>query len=439
MQRPTRPSTTRRSGRMTRLFSAGRGCGVICAAIAGGCAGTVWAQAAPSVESVLVEPAVPGTGWLGMKVGASPEAGRWIVTELAADGPAAVAGIRLNDEIRAMHGRDLMSLDEVAQAVTAVAAGQRVPIAAARAGQPLEVVVVAQPRPVRPGTAPLATGAAGDGVVPASGTDSGERYPQPAPGGRFGGAVDPATPVDRAPPVAPARPSPGAAQGAVDLPAAPPLGAAAPPLGAAAPTGPSAWGAVQPGPTAAPRAATPLPREPAAFPGANRGVGTRSRGRTALGVRTVPIDAPTQARFRLPRPSGAYVIGVVGELPAWKAGVPPGSVIVALGERPVNSPEELTQLVTTGPVDRPVPIHYVLPGGEQKRADVVLQPLDLQRERELVGTEIETVPPPAVRRSERPVAPGDAPATGLEDDVRRLRERIDWLERRLNALEPRTP
>lgn len=433
MQRPTLLPTAPQSRRMTRSFSAGHGCSVICAAIVGGCAGTVWAQAAPSVESVLMEPAVPGTGWLGMKVGASPEAGRWIVTELAADGPAAVAGIRVNDEIRAMHGRDLMSLDEVAQAVTAVAAGQRVPIAAARAGQPLEVVVVAQPRPVRPGTAPLATGAVGDGVVPASGTDSGERYPQPAPGGRFGGAADAAAaPVDRAPPVVPARPSPGAAQPSVDLPAAPTFGTPAP-------TGPSAWGSVQPGPAAAPRAVTPLVREPAAFPGADRGAATRSRGRTALGVRTVPIDAPTQARFRLPRPSGAYVIGVFGELPAGKAGVPAGSVIVALGERPVNSPEELTQLVINGPVDRPLPLHYVLPGGEQKRAEVVLQSLDLPQERALVGTETETVPPPAVRRSERPVAPGDAPATGLEDDVRRLRERIDWLERRLNALEPRTP
>jgi hypothetical protein len=120
--------------------------------------------------------------------------------------------------------------------------------------------------------------------------------------------------------------------------------------------------------------------------------------------------------------------------------VPAGSVIVALGEQPVNSPEELTQLVASGPVDRPLPIQYVLPGGEQKRAEVVLQSLDLPLERALVGPGTETGPPPAVRRSERPLAPADdATAPGLHDEVRRLRERIDWLERRLNALEPRTP
>jgi membrane-associated protease RseP (regulator of RpoE activity) len=426
---------------MARFPSGFRGhcCRVICAVIASGCAGAapVRAVAAQIAESVLVEPTVPGTGWLGMKVGASPEPGRWIVTELAADGPAAVAGIRVNDEIRAMHGRDLASLDEVAQAVTAVAAGQQVPIAAAREGRPLEFVLVAQPRPTRPGTPPLAAGAAGAGVVPAAGTDSGDRYPQPVPGSRFGGGA--AAPANPALPVAPLRSSPDAASRPV-VDAAP-----ARPFDTPAPTGPANWGAVQPGPTVAPRtvaprAVAPSSRAPAAFPGTNPVAGSRSRGRTALGVRTVPIDAPTQARFRLPRPSGAYVIGVVGELPAWKAGVPAGSVIVALGEQPVNSPEELTQLVASGPVDRPLPIQYVLPGGEQKRAEVVLQSLDLPLERALVGPGTETGPPPAVRRSERPLAPADdATAPGLHDEVRRLRERIDWLERRLNALEPRTP
>ena len=159
---------------MTRFPSGFRGhcCRVICAVIASGCTGAaqVRAVAAQTAESVLVEPTVPGTGWLGMKVGASPEPGRWIVTDLAADGPAAVAGIRVNDEIRAMHGRDLASLDEVAQAVTAVAAGQQVPIAAAREGRPLEFVLVAQPRPTRPGTPPLAAGAAGAGAASLAGS-----------------------------------------------------------------------------------------------------------------------------------------------------------------------------------------------------------------------------------------------------------------------------
>lgn len=394
------------------------------------------ARAAAPEDTVAPALGLPGTGWLGMKVGDSTEPGRWIITELAADGPAAVGGMHVGDEIRGMNGRELASLDEVAQALTAVAAGQRVPIAAAREGRPLDIVLVAQPRPARPATVPPAAGGPGAGVSPASGTDSGDRYPHMVPRSRFGGDADaPALPEDPARPFTPVRPSPAAApRPFVDA-------TRERTFGTPQPAGPDAWAAAgQPGPTVAPSAVAPPLREPATFPGMSPVVGTRSRGRTALGVRTVPIDGPTQARFRLPRPSGAYVIGVVGELPAWKAGVPAGSVIVALGERPVNSPEELTQMVAGGPTDRPLPIHYVLPGGEQKRAEVVLQSLDVPLERALVGGDTAAGNQPTPRRAERPVSPADATEVRmLRDEIRQVRERMDWLERRLGGLEPRTP
>jgi len=114
---------------------------------------------------------------------------------------------------------------------------------------------------------------------------------------------------------------------------------------------------------------------------------TASKGRTALGVRTLPVDPSIQARFNLPAPAGALVIGVVHDLPASKAGVPPGSVIVALDNQPVRSPNELTRLVTSGPVGRPMTLQYILPGGEQRRAEVSLQSLEVPLERVLVGAE----------------------------------------------------
>jgi hypothetical protein len=96
--------------------------------------------------------------------------------------------------------------------------------------------------------------------------------------------------------------------------------------------------------------------------------------------------------------------------------------------------------VTGGPVGRPVPIRYVLPGGEQKQAEVVLQSLDLPLEQALVGPETEAVPTPAPRRSERPVLPDDdAEVRALREEVRQLQDRVRWLERRLGGLEPRTP
>ncbi len=171
--------------------------------------------------------------------------------------------------------------------------------------------------------------------------------------------------------------------------------------------------------------------------------GPVARGRTALGVRTVPVDAAVQARYRLPEASGAYVIGVVGDLPASKAGVPPGSVIVAIRNQPVRGPEELTRLVTSGPVGAPVPLQYVLPGGESREAEVVLQSLELPLERALVADDDPAAANPSIpRRTERFVPPAIAPATAsaplpLGDEVRLLRREIERLEQRLERLEPR--
>ena len=171
--------------------------------------------------------------------------------------------------------------------------------------------------------------------------------------------------------------------------------------------------------------------------------GPVARGRTALGVRTVPVDAAVQARYRLPEASGAYVIGVVGDLPASKAGVPPGSVIVAIRNQPVRGPEELTRLVTSGPVGAPVPLQYVLPGGESREAEVVLQSLELPLERALVADDDPAAANPSIpRRTERFVPPAIAPTTAsvpltLGDEVRLLRREIERLEQRLERLEPR--
>lgn len=142
-----------------------------------------------------------------------------------------------------------------------------------------------------------------------------------------------------------------------------------------------------PTPTIAPApAATPVPA-PAPIAAAPRLDRETPAGRTALGVRTLPVDPAVQARFNLPEPAGALVIGVVHDLPASKAGVPPGSVIVALDNQPVRSPSELTRIVTGGPVGRPVTLQYILPGGEQRRAEVSLQSLEVPLERALVGPE----------------------------------------------------
>jgi S1-C subfamily serine protease len=361
---------------------------------------------AASTAAPAATPAAAPNGWLGMAVAESNVAGRWSIVEVAADGPAAAAGIRVGDELRAINGSPLRNADEVAQALTAIAAGQQVRLAVARADDLQDLVLAAATRPVTTARSPE--------WQPSS--------PPPAP-------------------AAPRRVEPPAAAASVLAAPAPPAVRPAPPPAVAAPAAPATVLPSAPPALAAPSTPRSMPQPlPSASPA--------PRGRTALGVRTVPIDADIQARFRLPEPAGAYVVGVVGDLPASKAGIPPGSVIVALGDRPVRSPQDLSQLVASGPVDRPMPLQYVLPGGEGKRAEVVLQSLERPLEQALVGDEPmqatpapALVPGPAPNVARRPQTP--AAVTVDPDEVRReidrFRDQLDELDQRLERLQKRLP
>lgn len=332
--------------------------------------------APPAEDRVRPQPpansAVPGTGWAGLTVAESNVPGRWRVENVATGGPADRAGIVAGDELRAVNGIPITSADAVAEALTAIAAGQDVRVAVARGDGVRDLTLRADPRPTAPA-----------------------RDWQPA------AAAFPAVSETPAP--------------------------ASPPGVAAFATAPAN---VLPPPALEPR--SPTPAAPRIEP---RLQDAAEKRRTALGVRTVPIDASTQARFRLQAPTGAYVIGVVQDLPAAKAGVPPGSVIVALGDRPVRSPVELTQLVTSGPVDRPVSLEFVLPGGESRRAEVVLQALEAPLENALVSPLAPAAVPqlgpgPAPRRSDRPTV---AAENELHAEISRLRARLDRLEQLLDA------
>lgn len=357
---------------------------------------TTAVTAAPTAAPAATGPA----GWLGMSVAESAVPGRWAIVDVVPAGPAATAGIAAGDELRGINGHAVTSADDVSQALTAITAGQRVRLTVARSDQVRDVDTTAVPRP-----------GAGDAAAARDWRAS------PAPDATPD-AVAPATvSVLTNPPAAP------------PLPAASPLPAAqAPPAGAFVPAVPS---------SPAPSPVSPIAGMPAASPAG----AAPPKGRTALGVRTVPIDREIQDRFRLPDGAGAYVVGVVGDLPASKAGIPPGSVIVSLADRPVRSPQELTQLVAAGPTNRPVPVQYVLPGGTARRAEVVLQALELPLEQALVGEPSlqPAIPPalesqPAARTARRQEASPPPEAGEIRREMGRLRGMLDALERRLDRL-----
>lgn len=282
--------------------------------------------AAPSGPRAASPSATAGTGWLGLTVDDSLVTGRLIVVDVAPQGPAASAGIAPRDALLAINGVPLHTADELAAALAAISPGMDVKMAIGKGDRIDELTVRAVPRPRE----------------------------QAAPSWQAA--------TEATPPVQPEPQTPVAATQ--------PRAFAPPPATAPTP---------QPDVLPAPALSRATPVQPSAPPIAG------PKGRTALGVRTVPVDPAMQARFQLPEQRGAFVIGVVHDLPASKAGVPPGSVIVAIDNQPVRSPDDLTRIVTGGPVGAPLPLQYVLPGGEARRAEVTLQPLDVPLERVLVG------------------------------------------------------
>ena len=329
-----------------------------------------------------------------MSVAESAAPGRWTIVELVPSGPAAAAGIVMGDELRGVNGRPLASADDVSEALTAITAGQQVRLSVAHADRVSDVDIVALPRPLT--TAGTATPDSPAAPAATLATITTPAPSSPAADRGWQSSVDPAATV--------AVPAPNGVATVSVL------------------TNP------------------PIPTAPSTAPSTVSST-VSSRGRTALGVRTLPIDRSIQERFRLPAQAGAYVIGVVGDLPASKAGIPPGSVIVSLADRPVRSPQELTQLVAAGPINRPLPLHYVLPGGAEKRADVVLQSLELPLEQALVGEPSlqPSVTPvleqnPEVRTSRRPESGGDGEAGELRREVGRLRMLLEAVEQRLDRI-----
>ena len=171
------------------------------------------------------------------------------------------------------------------------------------------------------------------------------------------------------------------------------------------------------------------------------------QGRTALGVRTLPIDSATQTRYRLPSQTGAYVFGVVQSLPASNAGLPPGSVIVAFGNRPVRSPDELNRFVRTTAPGTLVSLQYVLPGGQSKQTNVALQSIDPALEQALIGVPSIDLPSrtQTVRRrlsepeKSKPLQNNSESTAAepvlIETEIQLLREEILRLRIRIDELE----
>jgi len=80
------------------------------------------------------------------------------------------------------------------------------------------------------------------------------------------------------------------------------------------------------------------------------------RGYLGLHARNVPVPAVVVRRLGLPAATGVEVIGVEPDGPADQAGLEEEDVVVALGDQPITSVDDLHKLLTQLPVGQPTTI-----------------------------------------------------------------------------------
>jgi S1-C subfamily serine protease len=94
------------------------------------------------------------------------------------------------------------------------------------------------------------------------------------------------------------------------------------------------------------------------------------RGYLGLHGRMVPVPVSTRRQFALQQESGVQVVAIEPEAPAAQAGILEDDVIVALGDQPIASVDDLHRLLTELPIE--VPTTVVLLRGERRLERLVL-------------------------------------------------------------------
>ena len=379
-----------------------------------------------------------GSGWLGLIVDDSIITGRLVIVKVSDLSPAMQAGIKAQDVLLAIDGEPVQTADQLAALLAAIPPDKQVRALIGRTEGVNEVTMTARTRPPvsrTPAQVPLSQLADSRGL--SASKNEASRFTQSPTHTDGSGTPVPPPSVTVPPPSVTVPPSIASTQ-----PGQPETNQS---------SRFSTPNNAQPTPASqAVRSQAPAFEQPPAIKPSGRTVPDNYQGRTALGVRTLPIDSATQTRYRLPSQTGAYVFGVVQSLPASNAGLPPGSVIVAFDNRPVRSPDELNHFVRTTAPGTLVSLQYVLPGGQSRQTNVALQSINPALEQALIGVPANDLPPDTlntqtVRR--RLPEPADskllqkkpentaAKPVLLETEIQLLREEILQLRIRIEMLE----
>jgi putative serine protease PepD len=90
-----------------------------------------------------------------------------------------------------------------------------------------------------------------------------------------------------------------------------------------------------------------------------------------LGVSTQTIDAMSAAQFNLPVETGAYVVEVVSGSPADKGGIQSGDILVSIGDKVINTSEDVFAAVRAHRAGETVTVEYYREG-ELLKTEVTL-------------------------------------------------------------------
>ena len=374
-----------------------------------------------------------GSGWLGLIVDDSIITGRLVIVKVSDPSPAKQAGIKAQDVLLAIDGEPVQTADQLAALLAAISPDKQVRALIGRTEGVNEVTMTARTRPPESRT-PASVSLPQLADKQESFTpENTSRFTQPPSQNRI--FATPAKPRPDQPSVTPPLPTIASTQ---------------PPVINQPSRFPSSQSPKPSTSSQVTLSEAPVFEQPPEIKPSGRTSLDNNRGRTALGVRTLPIDSATQTRYRLPSQTGAYVFGVIESLPASNAGLPPGSVIIAFGNRPVRTPDELNRFVKNTAPGTQVSLQYVLPGGQSKQASVALQSIDPALEQALIGVPANNSPSQAptlqtARRLLPEPTPSNLPQQDdntatlntviLETEVQLMREEIFRLRQRIELLE----
>jgi S1-C subfamily serine protease len=94
------------------------------------------------------------------------------------------------------------------------------------------------------------------------------------------------------------------------------------------------------------------------------------RGYLGLHGHMVPVPVSTRRQFALQQESGVQVVAIEPDAPAAQAGILEDDVIVAMGDQPITSVDDLHRLLTELPIE--VPTTVVVLRGERRLERFVL-------------------------------------------------------------------